>query len=66
MSDSDESVFSPPERFEICFQDFLLGRTENRIPSLNGSSESKSSNSASPPLVMSYIKKNLPDTSLLA
>ena len=50
-SDSDDSVFSPPLRLPITFHDFLGGRTENATPSLNGSSESTSSNSASPPSV---------------
>ena len=34
------------------FQDFFGGRTEKTIPSENGSSESTSSSSASPPSVI--------------
>src|SRR4051812_9027665 len=46
------SVFSPPDRFEMFFQLFLGGMTLNRMPSEKGSSESTSSSSALPPIVI--------------
>ena len=36
----DDNVFSPPDKFEMFFQLFLGGLTENTIPSVNGSNES--------------------------
>eukprot|EP00162_Nutomonas_longa_P006808 comp17288_c0_seq1/m.28951 comp17288_c0_seq1/g.28951 ORF comp17288_c0_seq1/g.28951 comp17288_c0_seq1/m.28951 type:complete len:522 (-) comp17288_c0_seq1:1077-2642(-) len=64
MSESDESVFSPPDRFVMFFQLFLGGRTEKMMPSLNGSSESTSSSSASPPrVIIWYISLSLSEIS---
>mmetsp|Transcript_93753 Transcript_93753/g.264718 ORF Transcript_93753/g.264718 Transcript_93753/m.264718 type:complete len:231 (-) Transcript_93753:3296-3988(-) len=58
-SDSEASVFSPPERFVICFQLFFGGLTLKLMPSLNGSSVSTSSSSASPPsVIIWYISFN--------
>eukprot|EP01139_Manchomonas_bermudensis_P009084 Amastigsp_a204394_2.p2 type:complete len:106 gc:universal Amastigsp_a204394_2:43-360(+) len=54
ISESEARVFSPPESIDTAFQLFLAGRTENEMPSVNGSSESTSSSSASPPRVSSW------------
>ena len=59
MRDSEDKVLSPPDKLEICFQDFLGGLTVKLIPSEKGSKESTNSNSASPPLVMSFYFKNM-------
>ena len=45
----DESVFSPPDSRDRDFHVLFLGRTWNETPSLNGSSVSIKSKSASPP-----------------